>query len=103
MSLSKEERQIIQEMEEALREQDRAFAKRVKSANLRSSQKIAVSTVLAFIGGFGLLLLTFSSSVLIGTVGFLVMLGSSLVFVKHQGWSGLERHHVAEGRGSPDT
>jgi uncharacterized membrane protein len=104
MSLSKEERQILQEMEEALREQDhRAFVKRAKSANLRSSQKIAVSMVLAFIGGFSLLLLTFGSSVLIGTVGFLVMLGSSLVFVKHQGWSGLERHHVAEGRGSPDT
>ena len=103
MLLSKEERQIIQEMEEALREQDRTFVNRVKSANLRSSQKIAVSRVLAFIGGFGLLLLAFSSSVLIGTVGFLVMLSSSLVFVKHRGWSGLERHHVAEGRGSPDT
>jgi uncharacterized membrane protein len=89
MSLSKEERQILQKMEEALREQDhRAFVKRVKSASLRSSQKIAVSTVLAFIGGFSLLLLTFGSSVLIGTVGFLFMLGSSLVFVKHRAGAG---------------
>ena len=101
MSLSEEERQILRAMEESLRAQDRPFVNRVNSANLHSSQKIAVSAALAFVGGLVLLLVAFSSSVLIGILGFLVMLCSSLVFVKHRGWCRLEKHRLADSRDMP--
>ena len=76
MSLSEEERHILDEMERTLRKQDRAFVDRVNSANLRSSEKRARLAMIAFIVGFTLLLVAFGWSVLVGALGFVVMLSS---------------------------
>ena len=85
MSLSEQERQIIREMEARLREHERAFPGRVKDAKLLFSRGNARWAALAFVGGFALLLIAFSSSVLVGTLGFLVMLRSSLVLANGYG------------------
>jgi ABC-type multidrug transport system fused ATPase/permease subunit len=103
MSLSEEERHILDEMERSLRRHDRAFVDRVNSANLHSSQKRARWAMIAFMAGFALLLVAFGSSVMFGALGFLVMLGSTLVFVKHHRWRGLDKHHTsAEEPNTPD-
>jgi fatty acid desaturase len=103
MSLSEEERHILDEMERSLRRHDRAFVDRVNSANLHSSQKRARWAMIAFMAGFALLLVAFGSSVLVGALGFLVMLGSTLVFVRYTPWRGPAKHHrVAEERNTPD-
>jgi Flp pilus assembly protein TadB len=84
MSLSEEERHILDEMERTLRKHDRSFVDRVNSVGLHSSQRRARWAMIAFIGGFALLLAAFGSSVLVGALGFVVMLCSSLVFVRYQ-------------------
>ena len=102
MSLSKAERQILAEMERTLRKQDRAFVDRVNKANILPTAKSALSAMIAFTGGFTLLLAAFGSSVLFGCLGFLVMLVSSLVFVRHSLWSGLVKPKGTDTRITSD-
>ena len=84
MPLSEEEQRILHEMEEKLYEHDRAFADRVstKSQN-RPQARSGRGWVVAFIAGFVLLLVGFGSSVLLGSLGFLIMLAATVAFV-HQ-------------------
>jgi hypothetical protein len=92
MPLSEEEQRILQEMEQKLYEHDRAFADRVSTTTPRHhSGRSGRGSVVTFVGGFVLLLVAFRSSVLLGSVGFLVMLFSALVFVHHAGQSGSPR------------
>ena len=95
MSLSEEERHILDEMERTLRKQDRAFVDRVNSADLRSSEKRARLAMIALIAGFTLLLVAFGSSVLVGALGFVLMLSSSLAFVRYHRWHGPVKHHTS--------
>jgi Protein of unknown function (DUF3040) len=89
MPLSEEEQRILHEMEQKLYEHDRAFADRVSTTTpRRRSGHAGRGSVLAFIAGFVLMLVAFRSSVLLGAVGFLVMLFAALAFVRQMGQSG---------------
>jgi hypothetical protein len=78
--LSEEEQRILHEMEQSLYEQDRAFVDRVRSETPRALANRSLRwSVLAFAAGFAVLLLTFRSSLLLGTCGFLVMLSASFL------------------------
>lgn len=83
MSLSEEERQILHQMEQSLRRHDRAFVDRVLNTKMLTSKKTARWAVVAFIAGFALLLVAFGASVLLGGLGFVIMLSSSLVLLRH--------------------
>jgi hypothetical protein len=78
--LSEEEQRILHEMEQSLYEQDRAFVDRVRADAPRGLGNRSLRwSVLAFIAGFAVLVLTFRSSLLLGTCGFLVMLSASFL------------------------
>lgn len=79
--LSEEEQRILQELEQKLYEQDRAFVDRVRAESpglvARRSVRWAAA---AFLAGFVVVVVSFRSSLLLGTFGFLVMLFSALLF-----------------------
>jgi hypothetical protein len=78
--LSEEEQRILHEMEQSLYEQDRAFVDRVRSDTPRGLANRSLRwSVLAFLAGFTVLILTFRSSLLLGTCGFLVMLSAAFL------------------------
>lgn len=82
MPLSEEEQRILHEMEEKLYEHDRAFADRVSTKSQRRPHgRSGRGWVVAFVLGFVLLLVSFGSSVLLGSLGFLIMLVATLAFV----------------------
>ncbi len=79
--LSEEEQRILHEMEQRLYEHDRAFVDRVRSETPRTlARRSARWAVFVFCAGFAVLLVSFRSSLLLGTFGFLVMLCASLMF-----------------------
>ena len=98
MPLSEEEQRILHEMEEKLYEHDRAFADRVstKSQN-RPQTRSGRGWVVAFIAGFVLLLVSFGSSVLLGSLGFLIMLAATVAFVHQARHAGLARFRWSQG------
>ena len=81
MPLSEEEHRILQEIEKNFYENDPEFASRVRSETvyLHAVRNIKWA-LLGFVAGLAMLILTFTSSVVLGSIGFLVMLGSSVVF-----------------------
>lgn len=79
MSLSKEERRILEEMERGLLEADRSPAGHARRRD-PAPQRGTLLAVVAFIGGFAVLLSAFGSSVLVASLGFVVMLLAVLVF-----------------------
>jgi hypothetical protein len=82
MPLSDEEQKILHEMEEKLYKHDRAFADRVSTESPRHAQRHTIrGAVVAFIVGFVILIALFRSSVLLGSLGFLIMLVATVVFV----------------------
>jgi hypothetical protein len=81
MPLSEEEQRILQEMEQKLYENDRAFVDRVRTEGPRSAAGRSMRWAVAvFIAGLAVLLLAFRTSLLVGTFGFLVMLFGTLIF-----------------------
>ena len=95
MPLSEEEQRILHEMEEKLYEHDRAFADRVSTKSQHHPRgRSGRGWVVAFVAGFVLLLVSFGSSVLLGSLGFLIMLGATLGFVNRA------RHSDTPGFGS---
>lgn len=79
--LSEEEQRILHEMEQSLYETDRAFVNRVSAEGSRSiARRSARWAVAVFVAGFLILLLSFRSSLLLGTFGFIVMLLAALAF-----------------------
>jgi hypothetical protein len=84
MPLSEEEQRILHEMEEKLYQHDRAFADRVSTRSQhRPHGRTGRGWVVVFVAGFVLLLVEFGSSVLLGSLGFLIMLAATMAFV-HQ-------------------
>jgi Protein of unknown function (DUF3040) len=82
--LSEDEQRILQEMEQTLREHDRSFAARVDQTSHRlDAAKGSRWTLLGAVAGLVLLLCTFRSSTIVAAVGFLLMLGSTILFVQH--------------------
>lgn len=81
MPLSEEEQRILQEMEQKLYENDRAFVDRVRTEGPRSIASRSMRwSVAVFVAGLAILLLAFRTSLLLGTFGFLVMLFGTLIF-----------------------
>jgi cobalamin synthase len=81
MPLSEEEQRILHEMEQKLYEHDRAFADRVSTkSSRRQAPRSAKGWIAAFVAGFVLLLVAFRSSLLLGSLGFLIMLGAAVVY-----------------------
>ena len=84
MPLSEEEQRILHEMEQKLYSDDRAFVDRVAAHHGRSHAGRACRwAALCFVGGFVLLLLSFRSSLVLATCGFVVMLFSALLFERN--------------------
>jgi hypothetical protein len=82
--LSEEEQRILQELEQKLYEQDRAFVDRVRAEGPGRAERRSVRwAAAAFLAGFVVVLVSFRSSVVLGTFGFLVMLFSALLFERN--------------------
>lgn len=79
MPLSEDEQRILQEMEQKLYEGDRSFAGRVRTRRPLGHRPLRWS-IAVFIVGFAVILLSFRSSLLLATFGFIVMLLAALSF-----------------------
>lgn len=102
--LSEEEYRILQEIEKNFYENDPAFATRVKSETIyKHAGRNLKWALLGFIGGLAMLVLTFTTSVILGSLGFLIMLGSAVIFEQNlrrmgkAGWS--EISSSVQGKG----
>lgn len=84
MPLSEHEQRILHEIERSFYEQDPAFANRVRSETVyRHAGRSCKWSLASFVAGFAFLILTFTSSMFLAALGFLVMLASALVFEKN--------------------
>ncbi|MGH9190382.1 MAG: DUF3040 domain-containing protein [Acidimicrobiales bacterium] len=84
MPLSEEEQRILTEIEQQFYESDPAFARGVGKTTLyRHAGRNLKYAGLGFFGGFAVLVVAFTSSLLLGFAGFLVMLGSAFVFERN--------------------
>ncbi|HYV59831.1 MAG TPA: DUF3040 domain-containing protein [Acidimicrobiia bacterium] len=94
MPLSEDEQRILKEIEANLNETDPRLVQEVSETTLyRHSARAIKWAVAGFIAGLALLLFTFTRVLLLGVVGFLVMLGCLLVIernVRKLGKAGLE-------------
>jgi hypothetical protein len=91
--LSEDEQRILSEIEQQFYASDPAFAREVGSTTLyRHAGRNLKWAALGFLGGFALLIVSFTSSLLLGFCGFLLMLGSAFVCernVRKMGRAGL--------------
>ncbi|MGH9063703.1 MAG: DUF3040 domain-containing protein [Acidimicrobiales bacterium] len=108
MPLSEHEQRILQEIEKTFYEQDPMFARRVESeAVYRHAGRSCKWDVVGFAAGLALLLATFSSSVLLGGIGFLIMLFATVHFERGMrrmgrlGWQ--ELSESVRGRGLSES
>lgn len=79
MPLSEEEQRILHEMEQKLYEHDRGFVDRVRAPRTGSHRSVRLSVII-FVVGFLLIVITFRQSLLLASAGFLLMLRSMLAF-----------------------
>lgn len=97
MPLSEEEQRILHEMEKKLFEHDRGFIGRDRGPRSFASRSLRASVAL-FVAGFAIVVISFRSSVLLATFGFLVMLLSAVMFergLRHaRGLDGGAPHHA---------
>jgi hypothetical protein len=81
MPLSENELRVLSEIEKSFYEHDSAFADRMRSETVyKHSGRNLKWASLSFVFGFVFTVALFTTSVLLGLIGFLVMLGSALVF-----------------------
>jgi predicted histidine transporter YuiF (NhaC family) len=103
MPLSEHEQRILQEIEQAFYKHDPQFAAKVKSETVyRHSGRHVWWSLLGFVAGLALLLATFTTSLVLGLVGFAVMLASLLVMernLRRMGRAGLSELAGAGGNG----
>ena len=94
MPLSEDEQRILREIEANLSVTDPKLVQQVSDTTLyRHAIRMIKWAVVGFVGGLVLLVLTFTSVLVLGIVGFLVMLGCLLVIernVRMMGRAGLE-------------
>jgi hypothetical protein len=94
--LSPEEQRILQEIEKSFYEHDPQFSRKVSESTIyRVTGRNLKWLAMGFVAGLALLLWTFTSNLLLGLVGFLVMLGSAFFFERNlrkmgkAGWDSL--------------
>lgn len=84
MPLSEEEQRILHEIEQQFYESDPEFAREVGKTSLFSHAGRNLKWAGAgFVVGFAVLIMSFTVSLVLGFVGFLVMLGSAFVFERN--------------------
>jgi tetrahydromethanopterin S-methyltransferase subunit B len=108
--LSEHEQRVLQELEQALYQQDPAFAARVQSENVyRYAGRNLKWSILGFVVGLAVMLAFFTTSVLVGFLGVLIMFGSLLSIWKNfrrmgkAGWDDIGRSLRAQGIGNALT
>ena len=80
MPLSEDEQRILQEMEQKLYEGERTFAGRARRESTHHHHRPVRWSAVLFIVGFAVILLSFRSSLILATFGFLVMVLAALSF-----------------------
>ena len=84
MPLSEDEQRILHEIERSFYENDPAFARGVSQTTLfRHAGRNLKYAGLGFVAGTILLVVSFASSLVLGMIGFLAMLGSAFVFERN--------------------
>ena len=109
MPLSEDEQRILQEMEQKLFEHDRPFAHRVhaqsaKVDRVRDPHAVGLplrSAGVIFTAGFLLLLFSFQSSLLLATLGFLLMFLAAVMFGRRL--HGGKKSHPLEASSNPTS
>ena len=95
MPLSEEEQRILHEIERNFYEHDPDFAARVRKETVyRHAGRNCKWSALAFLGGLAILVVWFSTSLLLGLLGFFIMLFSAIYFernLRHIGRAGLQQ------------
>jgi len=87
LPLSEHEQRVLHELEQALVQEDPAFADRVRSENVyRYAGRYLKWSVLGFVVGLAVMLVFFTTSVVVGFLGVLIMFGSLVLF-----WTNLRR------------
>ena len=102
--LSEHEQRVLHELEQALYQQDPAFADRVRSESVyRYAGRYLKWSVLGFVVGLAVMLAFFTQSVFLGFVGVLIMFGALVTFwtnvrrMGKAGWEDLGRSLRAQG------
>ncbi len=94
MPLSEDEQRILREIEENLSATDPKLVQQVSDTTLyRHSARVIKWAVVGFIAGLVLMVFTFTTTLVLGVVGFLVMLGCALAIehnLRKLGRAGLE-------------
>ncbi|HTZ08229.1 MAG TPA: DUF3040 domain-containing protein [Acidimicrobiales bacterium] len=94
MPLSEHEQRVLHELEQALYKDDPAWADRVRSETVyRYSGRYVKWSVVGFVVGLGVMLYTFTSNVVLGFLGVLIMFGALVTFwtnLRRMGKAGLE-------------
>ena len=94
MPLSENEQQILRQIEEDLSASDPKLVQQVSDTTLyRHTARLIKWSVVGFVAGLLLMVFTFTTTLVLGVVGFLVMLGCALVIernVRKLGRSGFE-------------
>jgi len=108
LPLSEEEQRILHEIERSFYEHDPEFARGVSETTLyRHAGRNCKWAGLGFVAGLVLLVVSFASNRVVGFVGFLLMLGSTLVFERNlrkmgrAGWQDVAQS--VKDRGFPDV
>ena len=84
MPLSEDEQRILQEIEQQFYEHDPALAREVGSTTLyRHAGRNLKWAAMGFIAGFAVLIAFFATNLVLGFVGFLVMLGCAFLFERN--------------------
>jgi hypothetical protein len=84
MPLSEDEQRILHEIERSFYENDPAFAKGVSQTTLyRHAGRNLKFSALGFVAGLVVLIVSFASSLVLGMIGFLAMLGIAFVFERN--------------------
>ena len=84
MPLSDHEQKILHELEESLYREDPAFAERVRSETVyRHAGRYCIWSALVFVAALVFMFLTFSSSVVLGFLGVVIMFLSAVVFANN--------------------
>ena len=79
MPLSEEEQRILKEIEENLSATDPKLVQQVSDTTLyRHAARVIKWSAAGFVAGLVLMILTFTSTLVLGVVGFAVMLGCAL-------------------------
>jgi sulfite exporter TauE/SafE len=108
LPLSEEEQRVLNEMEQTLYRHDPAFAARVKSESVyRYAGRVIRWSVVGFILGLVIMILWFTTSIVVGLIGVAIMFASLVLFstnlrrVGKAGWQDITHSLRNERIGNP--